>query len=61
MKKPKTVELVKSSYQPSKAELEDEFQLDIPGDTTMQRLKNLTRAMVQPIKPRWIGKPRTRR
>ena len=31
--KPKIVEIVKSDYQPTKAELEEEFELDVPGDT----------------------------
>ena len=30
---PKTVELVKSSYQPTNAELEKEFKIDVSGDT----------------------------
>ena len=35
--KPRTVELVKSSYQPTKAELEEEVSLDIPGDSVLER------------------------
>ena len=61
MKKPKTIELVKKDYQPTKADLEDEFSLDVPGSTPLERLRNLTRAMVQPVKVRWISKPRNRR
>ena len=55
---PKTIELVKNIYNPTKAELEDEFSLAVPGSTPLERLSNLTRAMVQPVKVRWIGKPR---
>ena len=51
---PKTVELVKSSYQPTKAEQEEEFQINAS-------LEELTRAVVQSVKPRWIDKPRKRR
>ena len=50
----KTVELVKSSYQPTKAEREEGFCIDAT-------LENLTKAMVQPIRARWIDKPRKRR
>ena len=49
--KPKTVELVSSDYQPSKAEKEEEFQINAS-------MEELTRAVVQLIKPRWIDKPR---
>ncbi len=54
--KPKTVELVKSDYQPTKAELEEEFQ--VPEGTTFE---SLTQVMVQPVDVRWIDKPRKRR
>ena len=60
-KDPRTIELVKSSYQPSKAELEEEVREDIPGGTAMHKLRNLTRSMVEPVKVRWIDKPRSRR
>ena len=36
--KPRTIELVKSSYQPTKAELEEEISLEVPGETAMDRL-----------------------
>lgn len=62
-KKPerKTVELVKSSYQPSKAEMEEEFSVDIPGDTVEERMANLGRALTQTVNVRLIDKPRNRR
>ena len=62
MKKPtsKTVELVKSSYQPTKAEKEEEFKMDHPG-TTLERMEALADGLLQPIKPRWIDCPRSRR
>ena len=53
---PKTVEVVKTSYQPTKAELEEEFQ--VPEGTTFE---SLTKVMVQPVNVRWIDKPRNRR
>ena len=58
--KPKTVELVKSDYQPAKAELEEEFELDVPGDNVDQRMRNLTMGLLQPVKIRRINKPRKR-
>ena len=53
--KPRTIELVKSSYQPTKAELEEEITFP---DLTFEEG---TRRLVQDIKPRWIDKPRSRR
>ena len=58
--KPRTVEVVKSSYQPNKAELEEEFDLDVPGDTALENFKRLTRAMVQSVNARLISKARSR-
>ena len=52
--KPKTVELVKSSYQPTKAEKEEEIQINATLD-------ELVEAAVQPVNIRWIDKPRNRR
>ena len=59
--KPKTVELVKSSYQPTKAELEEEFSVDVPGETVEERMDALGRALTRPVAARWIDKPRSRR
>ena len=52
--KPKTVELVKTSYQPKKAELNEEFKIDA-------MVEQIADALLQPVKVRWIDKPRTRR
>ena len=52
--KPKTVELVKSSYQPTKAEKEEEIQINATLD-------ELGEAAVRPVNIRWIDKPRNRR
>ncbi len=59
--KNRTVELVKSSYQPSKAEQEEERGLDIPGKTIAGRMSKLARAIKGPVNIRWIDKPRSRR
>ncbi len=58
--KPKTVEIVRSEYQPTKAELEEEFDLAIPGKTVDQRMRNFSRGLLQPVKIRRINKPRKR-
>ncbi len=57
----RTIELVSHSYQPNKAELEEDFNLDVPGDTALEKFKRLTRAMIQPVNTRLISKPRNRR
>lgn len=59
--KPKTVELVKSSYQPTKAEMEEEFSVEVPGDTVEERMANLGRAITRTVSVRWTDRPRTRR
>ena len=58
--KPKTVELVRSTYQPTRAELEGTEAMlpDVPKGTTLQQL---TRALLRPITVRWLDKPRSRR
>ena len=58
---PRTVELVKSSYQPSKAEMEEEFAVEVPGETVEERMANLGRAITRTVGVRWIDKPRSRR
>ena len=51
-KKPKTVELVHKSYQPTKAEKEEPFKIKAP-------VEQLADALLRPVKPRWIDKPRS--
>ncbi len=58
--KPKTVETVRSDYQPAKAELEEEFNMDVPGKTVNERMRNLARALLQPVKLRRIYRPRNK-
>ena len=59
-KKPRTVELVKSTYQPTKAEMDEKFKMDHPG-TVRERMAALAKGLLQPIKTRWIDRPRSRR
>ena len=56
MKKPtsKTVELVQSDYQPTKAEKEEEFR-------TKASMEEIADAVLSPVNIRWIDKPRNRR
>ena len=53
-RKPKTVELVKSTYQPTKAEKEEEFRVNAS-------MEEIADAVLSPVKIRWIDKPRGRR
>ena len=48
--KPKTIELVKSSYNPTKAELDKDIALDVTGDTVLERMGNLSRAVTRSVK-----------
>ena len=59
--KSRTVELVHSSYQPTKAEKEEEINLNVPGEASLDRMAKLARVVLRPVKPRWIRKPRNRR
>ena len=53
-KKPKTVELVKSEYQPTKAEQKEGLRVD----ASMEAVAD---AILKPVNFRWIDKPRNRR
>ena len=53
---PREVELVDSRYQPSKAELEE--PLEFPEGTTPD---DLARAVMQPVRARYVPRPRGRR
>ena len=52
--KPKTIELVKSTYQPTKAEVNEPICTDASFEEAVK-------ATLQPVKIRWIDKPRDRR
>ena len=53
-KKPKTVELVRSTYQPTKAEKAEEFQADAS-------VEQMADALLRPVNIRRIDRPRNRR
>ena len=48
-KDPPTIELRPSTYQPSKAELEEEFHIDVPGDTVEEKMENFAKALLRPV------------
>ena len=57
----KTTEMVKSGYQPSKAETSEVFALR-KRDGSVPTLEDIGRAVLKsPGKVRWIDKPKTRR
>ena len=58
--KPKTVELVKSTYQPTKAEMEEEFALR-KTDGSPPSVEDIAQSVFQKPNPRWVSKPRSRR
>ena len=54
--KPKrTIKIVRSTYQPSKAELEDDSRLVVPSGTTPEQLAG---ALLRPATIRHIDKPK---
>ena len=55
--KPRTVELVRSTYRPSKAELEEPIELRKP-DGSRPSPDELVRAVVQPIEIDWKRRPK---
>lgn len=54
--RPKTDELVKTSYQPTKSEIEKEWE--VPEGLTFEKL---TDAIARPVAVRWLDKPRSRK
>ena len=64
-RKPKTVEIVSSDYQPTKAEKEEEFALRSDGSVDLNDIdsvmSHLGKAMTQRVNFRRIKKPRSRR
>ena len=63
--KPKTVELVRTAYRPTKAEINREFEVDLPEDDNPEyvdaAMDELGKAMMQTVNFRRIPKPRSRR
>ena len=51
--KRKTLYLKPLDYQPSKAELEEEIRIDVPGDTPDEKMDNLAKAVLQPADIRY--------
>ena len=52
--KPKTVELVRTSYQPTKREKEEDLRVDAS-------FEEIVDAVLSPVDIRWIDKPRNRK
>ena len=52
--KPKTVELVRTDYQPTKAEKEEILRVNAS-------MEEIADAMLSPVNIRWIDRPRDRR
>ena len=63
--KPKTVEIVRSGYRSTKAEINQEFEVDLPEDENPNyvdaAMEELGRSMMQNVSFRRIDKPRSRR
>ena len=56
----RTVELVKSSYQPTKVDMDEEFTLRKP-DGTAPTVEEIAQTVLQPASIRLIDKPSKRR
>ena len=52
--KPREIELVEASYQPSKAELEEEFDF---SDLEGMSLEDVAEAMLRPANIRYVKRP----
>ena len=58
---PMEVEFVRSRYQPTKAELEEDMRLpEDGGPITMEDLEEIGRALVHPVNVTWRDKPKSR-
>ena len=56
---PMEVEFVRSRYQPTKAELEEDMRLPADGGVvTLEDLEEMGRALVHPVDVTWRDKPR---
>ncbi|MDE2926513.1 MAG: hypothetical protein OXT71_08965 [Acidobacteriota bacterium] len=54
------IELARHIYEPNKTELEEEFDLDVPGDTAVAKVRRMTHARVRPVNARLKSKPENR-
>ena len=62
MKKPKTVELVKSTYQPTKRELKEGMDANLrKRDGSTPSMEEVAGALLDTVNVRLIDKPRNRR
>ena len=62
MKKPKTVELVKSTYQPTKRELKEGMDANLrKRDGSTPGMEEVVGALLDTVNVRLIDKPRNRR
>ena len=56
---PMDVEFVRSRYQPTKAELEEDMRLpEDGGPITMEKFEEMGRALVHPVDVTWRDKPK---
>ena len=55
-----TIEVVKAGYQPTKAEMEEVFTLR-RDDGSVPTMEEIAQAVLQPVKTRWIDRPRKRK
>ena len=59
---PMGVEFVRSRYQPTKAELEEDVRLPEDGEPiTMEEFEEIGRALVQPVDVTWRDKPKRKK
>ena len=54
------ITLVRSGYQPTKAEMEEEFELRKP-DGSQPSVEDIAQVMFQRPNPRWVDRPRRRK
>ena len=52
-KSKRKVILKNPEYQPSKAELEEEIKIDVPGDTIDEKMSNLAKAVMRDVDIRY--------
>ena len=51
--KRKVIHLKHPEYQPSKAELEEEIKIDVPGDMIDEKMSNLAKAVTRDVDIRY--------
>ena len=48
--KRRKVVLPPEDYEPTQAEMEEEFAVDVPGDDIMEKMNNFASAIMRPVK-----------